>query len=130
MGRSRFFSAALMVLMALSLLLAGGCLGTTGGGGSGTSASAVIKPDPVVESVIATTSGTENAYYAVLDIKVKNRGAEGTILVVASVTQAGKTVQDEMPVYLMKGVSHELKMTFPLIWKGGEWNSNVRTQIP
>jgi hypothetical protein len=130
MGRAKVISLAILVISIASILLVSGCLGTTGGNSTATDATAVVKPNPVVESVIATTSGTEGAYYAILDIKVKNKGAEGTILVIASVTQAGKTIQNEMPVYLMRNVTHEMKLTFPLVWKGGEWTSNVHTQIP
>jgi len=89
-----------------------------------------VKPNPKVESVIETTSGTQNAYYATLDITVKNDGAEGTFLVVASVTQNGKTSRNEWPVYLKQGKSYEMKMTFPLTWKGGKWESNVQTVVP
>jgi hypothetical protein len=130
MLRSKLFGAVLLVLLTLSTLLLSGCFGTIGNGGTATDSTAVVKPNPVVESVVATTSGTESAYYAILDIKIKNRGAEGTLLVVASVTQSGKTVQDEMPVYLKQGKTHELKMTFPLTWKGGEWTSSVHTEVP
>jgi hypothetical protein len=129
MRRSRFFGAVLLVVVMILAVFAGGCF-STGDSSTATEKTSTVKPDPVVESVVTTTSGTEGAYYAILDIKVKNKGAEGTILVVASVTQDGKTVQEEMPVYLMKNVTHELKLTFPLVWKGGVWTSDVKTQIP
>jgi len=84
----------------------------------------------VVEKVVATTSGTEAAYFATLDISVKNNGAEGTILVIGSITQGGRTSQSEMPVFLKEGQSHELKLTYPLVWRGGDFTSNVQTIIP
>jgi len=90
----------------------------------------VVKPAPEVASVIATTSGTEAAYFATLDIKVKNSGAEGTILVKAALTQAGKSNTNEMPVFLKQNESHELKLTFPLVWQGGEFTSKVETIVP
>jgi hypothetical protein len=130
MRRSRILGVAILVIVAAMAALTGGCFSTTGNSGSTTEATVVIKPDPSVVSVVGTTSGTESAYYAILDIKVKNKGAEGTILVVASVTQAEKTVQNEMAVYLKQNETHELKLTFPLVWKGGEWKSDVKTQIP
>jgi hypothetical protein len=130
MRRSILFCAVLFVLVAALSVLVGGCFGSSSSGVTATEKTTSIKPDPSVESVVATTSGTEGAYYAILDIKVKNRGAEGTILVVASITQAEKTVQNEMPVYLKQNETHELKLTFPLVWKGGTWTSDVKTQIP
>jgi hypothetical protein len=129
MRRLKFLSGFLIMLSVVATLLLGGCFGTTGGG-TATDSTTVVKPLPAVSSVVASTTGTADAYYAILDIKVKNSGAEGTILVVASVTQGDKTVQNEMPVFLMHNETHELKMTFPLVWKGGDFTSSVHTQIP
>ena len=111
------------------MVLAVGC--SSGGGSSSESTTAtVVKPQPQVESVVTTTSGTQSAYYATLDIKVKNNGAEGTILVQASVTQNGKTNQNEMPVFLKEGEEHELKLTFPLVWEGGNFTCAVLAIVP
>jgi hypothetical protein len=120
----------LAVLLALMLVSTSCFSGTTSGSSSNSATPTVLVPQPKVESVVATTSGTETAYYATLDIKVRNDGAEGTILVVASLTQGGKTNKNQMPVFLKKGESHELKMTFPLVWQGGEFTTNVQTIIP
>jgi hypothetical protein len=79
---------------------------------------------------VATTTGTQSAYYATLDIKVKNNGAEGVILVQAQVTQGGRTGSNEMPVFLKQNETHELKLTFPLVWEGGEFTSTVKTLVP
>jgi len=79
---------------------------------------------------VATTSGTQSAYYATLDIQVKNEGAEGTVLVQASITQDEKTTSNEMPVYLAQNETHELKLTFPLEWEGGEFTSTVDAIVP
>jgi hypothetical protein len=119
---------AFVILIAFSLVVTG-CFGGSSSNTTSTTSTA-LKPQPKVESVVATTSGTENAYYTTLDIKVRNDGAEGTILVEASVTQNGKTNQNKMPVFLKKGENHELKMTFPLVWGGGEFTSNVQTVVP
>jgi hypothetical protein len=35
-----------------------------------------------------------------------------------------------MPVYLKQGETHELKLTFPLVWQGGDFTPNVQTVIP
>jgi hypothetical protein len=126
----RFSGAIMAVTLVLLMVFMGGCFNTSSSSGTATAISSSVKPEPVIDSLTSTTSGTEGAYYAILDIKVKNNGAEGTILVIASVTQADKTIQNEMPVYLMKGVTHEMKMTFPLVWKGGEWKAEAHTAIP
>jgi hypothetical protein len=120
----------LVFVISLALFSAG-CFSTSKSGGSATATAAdVVKPQPQVESVVATTSGTQNAYYATLDIKVKNTGAEGTILVQAGVTQNGKSSSNEMPVFLKQNETHELKLTFPLVWQGGDFTSNVKTIVP
>ncbi len=129
MNRKALIYATVIVMLAALMIVSTSCFGNSNASGVTTSSEA-IKPKPSVEKTIATTSGTESAYYATLDITVKNDGAEGTILVIASVTQAGKTSQNEMPVYLKQGESHELKMTFPLVWKGGEFTSSVQTVVP
>lgn len=112
-------------MMALVLMLLSGCTAT-----SANSEPTLVTPQPQVESVVATTSGTENGYYATLDIKVKNSGAEGTVLIQASITQNGKTTTNGMPVYLTQGEEQELKLTFPLVWGGGEFTSNVQAIMP
>ncbi len=127
MRRHSLFAATFIFITAMIMTLIGGCYATTG---SSTSTMSSTRPEPEVVSTSATTSGTEGAYYAILHIKVKNKGAEGTVLVVASVTQDEKTVQNEMPMYLMAKETDELKLTFPLIWKGGEWSFKVWTEIP
>lgn len=125
----KIIGAAVLTVSTLLMLLTAGCFGGTTTNSTTVSTTA-IKPQPIVDSVVATTSGTESAYYTTLDIKVSNDGAEGTILVQASVTQNGKTKNNEMPVFLKKGESHELKMTFPLVWQGGDFTSNVQTVVP
>jgi hypothetical protein len=128
---SKLLVAAALVIAAALMLVTTSCFGNTGLTGSSASATpTVVKPNPQIESVVATTSGTKAAYYATLDIKAKNNGAEGTILVVASVVQNGKTSQNEMEVFLKQGESHELKMTFPLVWEGGIFTSNVQALVP
>jgi hypothetical protein len=129
MQRTRIFGAVILIIIASLMLTAGGCFGNAAGSSGGTS-SGPVKPKPTVVSNVATTSGTAAAYYTTLDIKIKNEGAEGTVLVQASVTQAGTTNSREQEVYLSSGETHELKLTFPLIWKGGEFTSNVQAIVP
>jgi hypothetical protein len=117
-------TAGLISLAALS-----GCTGAGQSTAASVSAQSV-KPQPAVVNVVATTSGTETAYYATLDITVKNKGAEGTILVQATVTQNGKSSQNQMPVFLKQNETHELKLTYPLTWMGGDFTSDVKTIVP
>ncbi len=123
-----------MVILILSLILAlssMGCFPDTKSERTVTAATTdMVMPQPQVESVIATTSGTQSAYYATLDIKVKNLGAEGTILVQAEIIQNGKSSSNEMPVFLKQNETHQLKLTFPLVWQGGAFTSNVKTIVP
>lgn len=129
MKRFKISSVIILIIMLVIMITAPGCFKESSSNTTSITATA-LKPQPKVESVIATTSGTEAAYFTTLDIKVKNDGAEGTILVVAGVTQNGKSSQEKMPVFLKKGESHELKMTFPLVWLGGDFTTNVQTIVP
>lgn len=127
----RFVLMGTFVFVLLAALMTGftGCFSNKSSATDSASTTSV-KPAPEIAHVVATTSGTQNAYYATLDIKVKNTGAEGTILVRASMTQGDKTSHNEMPVFLKQHETHELKMTFPLVWQGGEFTSNVEAVIP
>ncbi len=130
----RLILTATVILVLTAALLTGltGCFLSSSNNSGSTNAPSptVVKPSPSVVSVVATTSGTQTAYYATLDIKVKNSGAEGTILVKAALTQNGKSSSNEMPVFLKQNESHELKLTFPLVWQGGDFTSNVETIVP
>jgi hypothetical protein len=131
MRYSRYLSIAMLITTAALIFTTAGCFSNSNSGDNSPTVQATsVKPKPSVTSVVATTSGTADAYYAILDIRVKNDGAEGTINVVATVTQSGKINQREMPVYLKQGETHELKLTFPLVWKGGDWTPKVQTQVP
>jgi hypothetical protein len=130
MQSTKVLASIVLGILAILMLASSSCFGNASGASSSGDASTPIKPKPSIASVVATTSGTQSAYYAILDIKAKNDGAEGTILVVATVTQAGVSNQREMEVYLMKGETHELKLTFPLVWKGGDFTPNVQAIVP
>ena len=131
MQRVKLLSLAVLFLALSLALLSASCFSSNASRGATVNVTAdVVKPQPQVISVIATTSGTQSSYYATLDIKVKNTGAEGTILVKAEITQNGKSSSNEMPVFLKQNETHELKLTFPLVWQGGEFTSNVTTVIP
>lgn len=128
MLNSRLIGVALLIITGIFIVSVTSCFGNSTAGDSGSSAP--VAPQPQVESVLATTSGTHLGYYTILDIKVKNNGAEGIILVQASVTQNGNTNHNEMPVYLSQGEEQELKLTFPLVWKGGDFTCNVQAVLP
>jgi subtilase family serine protease len=124
-------SAVILVMVAALMFVAAGCFGDSGyTSSSGNATPTMIKPQPRVELVTASTSGTEKAYYVTLAIKVKNNGAKGIVLVKASVTQDEETNEDQMEVFLKQGESHELEMTFPLIWEGGKFTTDVKAVVP
>jgi hypothetical protein len=130
MNRRILNAGGAIIVLAAVLLLATSCFNSSGTTTPTVNSSDAVRPKPSVVNVVASTSGLDNAYFATLDITVKNDGAEGTILVVGSVTQNSATNQAEEPVFLKQGETHELKLTFPLVWKGGAFTSNVQTIIP
>ena len=80
--------------------------------------------------VNATTAGIEDNYYAILNITAKNQGADGIIIVVGSITQAGQTQSNEIPVYLTSGSAQIVKLVFPIKWKGEDWTPTVQAEVP
>jgi len=108
----------------------GGSSASTNPSPTAVSSSAISKPNPTVLLVNATTAGIEDNYYAILNITAKNQGADGIIIVVGSITQAGQTQSNEIPVYLTSGSSQTVKLVFPLKWKGGDWTPSVQTEVP
>ena len=108
----------------------GGSSASTNPSPTAVSSSAISKPNPTVLLVNATTAGIEDNYYAILNITAKNQGADGIIIIVASITQAGQTQSNEIPVYLTSGSSQTVKLVFPLKWKGGDWTPSVQTEVP
>ena len=126
--------AGVIILIAIAAVMASAC----GGGGSANTnskptsvpASDISKPSPTVLLVNATTAGMFENYYAILNITARNEGADGVVIVVASITQAGQTQKNEMPVYLTAGSAQTVKLVFPLKWKGGDWTPTVQTEVP
>ena len=126
--------AGVIILIAIAAVTASAC-----GGGSSAStnpiptavaSSDICKPSPAVLLVNATTAGVFENYYAILNITAKNEGADGVVIVVASITQAGQTQNNEIPVYLTSGSAQTVKLVFPLKWKGGDWAPTVQTEVP
>jgi len=126
---------ALVFLLVLLLLVLPGC-GLFSSAKSSPEAtgspspSVVLKPKPSVVDVTASTSGQLDYYYAILDITIKNDGAEGTALIIASIVQGTETKTREVPVFLLKNSKQSLRLIFPLKWKGGDWTPSVRIEVP
>lgn len=123
------FKLLVAPVLGFTLLITIGCFGRTSVTPSST-IEEVVKPKPVVETISAATSGMLDNYYAILDITVKNDGADGTVVVVASVTQGEITNESEFPLYITHNSKQAVKMIFPLIWKGGDWTPNVYCEVP
>ena len=128
MKHIKLISVVTGILMTALILLATSCSTTAGSTNNATPT--VVKPEPVVESTTATTSGNQDNYFTTLDVKVKNNGADGMILVQASVTQAGKITQNEDHTFIKNGQTGEFELTFPLVWKGGDFTYSVQTSLP
>ena len=129
----RLMLAGILLLIAIASVLASAC----GGGASASSdsktsviSSQINKPKPTVVLVNATTAGVFDNYYAILNITTKNDGADGMVVVVGTVTQAGETNKAEIPVSLSSGETQTVKLVFPLKWMGGDWTPNVTTEVP
>jgi len=127
-------TGAFVLVLLISLGLLPGCgLFSSGGGASATgspSPAAVLKPKPSVIDVTASTSGQLDYYYAILEIALKNDGAEGTVLLTVSITQGADVKSREVPVFLSKNAREALRLVFPLKWKGGDWTPAVKVEVP
>lgn len=126
--------AGVVIFIAIAAVMASAC-----GGGSSASTSLkptavpssnISKPNPTVLLVNATTAGVFDSYYAILNITAKNEGADGIVIVIGSITQAGQTQKNEIPVYLTSGSAQTVKLVFPIKWKGGDWTPTVQTEVP
>jgi hypothetical protein len=133
MHRIKLLSVAVLIVLAAVLLLTSGCQG----GSSGESNSdntpvtpTVTKPNPVVESVVANSTGELDKYYAILNITIKNDGAEGMILLKASITQGDQTTDNDISLYMSQGERESVKLVFPLKWQGDEWTPHVTAEVP
>lgn len=126
--------AGVVIFIAIAAVMASAC----GGGSSAStspkptavSSSNISKPNPTVLLVNATTAGVFDSYYAILNITAKNEGADGIVIVIGSITQAGQTQKNEIPVYLTSGSAQTVKLVFPIKWKGGDWTPTVQTEVP
>ncbi len=130
MSRAKVLGVIVLVILAAVLFSASGCSSRSNFASSTPTTTEIIKPKPVVEAVDASTSGMLDNYYAILDITVKNDGADGTVIVVASVTQGAQTIKNEMPLYITHNAKQMVRLVFPLKWEGGDWTPNVRVEVP
>lgn len=89
-----------------------------------------IKPSPQVVDITASTVGFYEDFQVILDASIKNGGAAGVIIVIASVTQSGSTSTKQMPVFVDKGKTQVVRFVFPIKWKGGDWTPSVTTELP
>ena len=129
----RIYSVPVLLLVS-SLLLSPGC--TTASSQSTASVtsistiSATAKPQPSIANVSTETSGQFSNYYAIMSIDIQNNGAAGTVMVMASVTQAGVIHENDYPLYFSKSGTQTLRLVFPLQWQGGDWTPKVNVAVP
>ena len=89
-----------------------------------------MKPRPLVVNINSSTAGFFEDYYVIVDATIKNDGAAGSVLVIASITQADTTSTKRMPLFLQKGESQVGRFIFPIKWQGGEWSPKVTVDVP
>jgi len=65
-----------------------------------------------------------------MSIDIQNNGAAGTVMVMASVTQAGVIHENDYPLYFSKSGTQTLRLVFPLQWQGGDWTPKVNVAVP
>lgn len=122
------------ILMALAIIFfASSCTGTgkeSNGPTPQAQATEIIKPKPSVTAINASTTGMFDNYYAIVDVTIRNEGAEGMVIVIGSITQGGITKQNEFPLHVGQNASENVKFVFPLKWRGGDWTPKVETIIP
>jgi len=130
MRRAKLSCVAILIMLVVVIFSASGCFVKSSSINSTPTTPEVLKPKPIVEAVNAATGGMLDNYYAILDITVKNDGADGTVNVIASVTQGTQTIKNEMPVYITRNATQVVRLVFPLKWKGGDWTPDVQVQVP
>lgn len=127
--------AALVALLAALSILSLACAGETASTPPASPAPTVvtakmIKPAPSVVSVVASTLGMFDNYYAIVEVTVRNDGADGMVVVFGSITQGGETKESELPTYIVHNGTQTVKLVFPLKWKGGAWTPKIEVGIP
>ena len=129
MIRNKSLSIVALLVLAAILFSALGCSTATSGGSTQTPAE-VTKVKPSVVSVNVVNTGTQDAYYAILDITIKNDGADGMVIVLGSIMQGTQTTTSELPTYITRNSEIVVRMVLPLKWGGGEPQAKAEVRIP
>jgi hypothetical protein len=131
MRRIRLLRITAFIVLAAVLFSALSC---SGGSNTGTSTSTTVEVTdikPSIESVDVINTGTQDKYYAILDITVKNDGTDGMVIITGSVTQGTQPpVTSELPVYLVGKSKQVIRMVLPLKWGAGEPVAKAAVRIP
>ncbi len=132
MNRVILLKVTAFIIFAAILSSATACIGgSTGDNSTQTPTVEVTKVKPSVEKVDVVTTGTQDKYYAILNITVKNDGSGGTVIITGSITQGTQSpVTSEMSVYLNGNSKQVIPMVLPLKWGAGEPTAQVEVQIP
>lgn len=126
----------IIVLAAIVLVLASACSRAVATTATPTLAPAqpasaeIVKPKPVVLAVSASTSGMFDSYYAVLDVTLRNDGADGMVILVGSINQANTNTKGELPLYLGRNITQTVRLVLPLKWRGGDWTPSAVLEVP
>jgi len=132
MSQRRLPDVAALVLVAAALFLASGCHGGSIPANPTQPTTVEVKTvKPSVESVEVVNTGTPDKYYAILDVTVRNDGADGMVIIVGSITQGTQTpITSEIPVYLTGNSKQVIQIVLPLKWGGGQFTAKAEVHIP
>jgi hypothetical protein len=132
MSRVRLLKVAAFIILAAILFSATACIGgSTTGSSTQTTTVEVTKVKPSVEKVDVVNTGTQDKYYAILNITVKNDGTGGMVIITGSITQGTQSpITSEMSVYLTGDSKQVIPMVLPLKWGAGEPTAKAEVRIP
>jgi len=131
MSQTKLLNVAALILVA-ALFLASGCHGGSIAANPTQPTTVEVKTvKPSVESVEVVNTGTPDKYYAILDVTVRNDGADGMVIIVGSITQGTQTpITSEIPVYLTSNSKQVIPIVLPLKWGGGEFTAKAEVRVP
>jgi hypothetical protein len=132
MSQRRLLNVVALILVAAVSFLASGCHGGSTSANPTQPTTVEVKTvKPSVESVEVVNTGTPDKYYAILDVTVRNDGADGMAIIVGSITQGTQTpTTSEIPVYLTSNSKQVIRIVLPLKWGGGEFTAKAEVHIP
>jgi len=125
-NRARSFGIVIALILLAMFFSISACSSTS----TGPTTITVNQVKPSVQSVSIVNTGTSGNYYAILDITVRNAGADGMVIVVGHVTQGGQTTTSQMPAYLTANSKQVIRMVMPLQWGAGQATAAAEVQIP